>query len=169
MSVPQMLNPSAYDLLLGEIDRVIGEWRQLVASEPWSAMPSSRLVDSFPEVLPRIFRLARAGETEVDAELRELIAQAHGLMRRHDGMPLRAVAEEWNHVRRACEAVLRRNGVPDSDRDAALARLDVLIDDAIGFTLRGYYTPELDVLRGRGLERRDGDGDRRDSDGDRRT
>jgi hypothetical protein len=32
--------------------------------------------------------------------------------------------------------------------------LDLLIDDAIGFTLRGYYAEELQALRGKGLERR---------------
>jgi hypothetical protein len=51
---------------------------------------------------------------------------------------------------------------------AALQRMDALIDDAIGFSLRGYYAPELESLRGRGLERRHPAGDRRASGGDRR-
>jgi hypothetical protein len=36
-----------------------------------------------------------------------------------------------------------------------MARLEILVDDAVGYTLRGYYAPELDSLRGRGLERRE--------------
>jgi hypothetical protein len=50
----------------------------------------------------------------------------------------------------------------------AMSRLEVLIDDAIGVTLRGYYAPELDALRGRGLERRASDEDRRSGETDRR-
>jgi hypothetical protein len=53
-----------------------------------------------------------------------------------------------------------------------MERLDVLVDDAVGYTLRGYYRPELDSLRGRGLERREvsdrrrGVSDRRDGEED---
>jgi hypothetical protein len=42
------------------------------------------------------------------------------------------------------------------------------VDDAIGYTLRGYYQRELDTLRGRGLERRDSREDDRRRGGDRR-
>jgi hypothetical protein len=63
---------------------------------------------------------------------------------------------------------MRRSGVEETSSVAALHRLDCLIDDAIGFSLRGYYAPELDSLRGRGLERRGEPGDRRRGDGDRR-
>jgi hypothetical protein len=48
-----------------------------------------------------------------------------------------------------------------------MERLDVLVDDAVGYTLRGYYRPELDSLRGRGLERRESS-DRRSGSTDRR-
>jgi hypothetical protein len=49
-----------------------------------------------------------------------------------------------------------------------MRRIEVLVDDAIGYTLRGYYAQELDTLRGRGLERRESpQGDRRHG-GDRR-
>jgi hypothetical protein len=50
-----------------------------------------------------------------------------------------------------------------------MQRVEVLIDDAIGYTLRGYYHEELQSLRGRGLERRENDQqDRRSGFGDRR-
>jgi hypothetical protein len=159
---------SPYDILLGEVDRVLGEWRQLVATEPWNTLPHTRLIDSFPEVLPKLFRLARAGATELDVEVRELVAAAHGTPRRQDGLPLRAVADEWTLLQLACWTVLRRNGVPEDAARSVLSRLDLLIDDAIGVTLRGYYAPELDALRGRGLERRSGDEDRRSGETDRR-
>lgn len=159
---------SPYEILLGEVDRVIGEWRHLVSDEPWKGLPPSELVDSLPEILPRIFRLARAGETHMDADLRECVAQTHGLLRRKSALPLRAVADEWNYVRRACWKVLRRNDLPEPLALEALSRLDLLIDDAIGYTLRGYYTVELDALRGRGLERRLSQGDRRTGNDDRR-
>jgi hypothetical protein len=170
-TAPAPLLPSSgpFDVLLGEVDRVIGEWRTLVADEPWNTLPHTRLIDAFPEILPRLFRLARAGEAELDAATRELTAAAHGTDRRRDGLPLRAVAEEWGHVQHACWTVLRRSGLPEETARAALERLDVLIDEAIGVTLRGYYAPELEALRGRGLERRAGDDDRRQGDGDRRT
>ena len=48
-----------------------------------------------------------------------------------------------------------------------MERLDILVDDAVGYTLRGYYRPELDSLRGRGLERRE-IADRRSGVPDRR-
>jgi hypothetical protein len=47
-------------------------------------------------------------------------------------------------------------------------RLDVLVDDAIGLSLRGYYAPELNELKGKGLERRDGIDERRTNKGNRR-
>jgi hypothetical protein len=47
-------------------------------------------------------------------------------------------------------------------------RLEVLLDEAVGYSLRGYYAPELDVLRGRGLERRQPVDDRRSGGGSRR-
>jgi hypothetical protein len=160
--------PSAYDVLLGEIDRILGEWRQLVATEPWSMIPHTRLIDTLPEILPPLIRLARDGAEELDVGLRELVAASHGSDRRRDGLPLRAVAEEWTQIQHACWTVLRRNGVSEDAARAALERLDLLIDDAIGFTLRGYYTAELDTLRGRGLDRRAGPEERRNGEPDRR-
>jgi hypothetical protein len=146
---------SAYEALLGGIDQVIGEWRKLVLGEPWAKIPASRLVDSFPEILPKMLRLARSGATQIDDDLRQLIADAHGHFRRVDGVPLTSVTEEWVHVKRACRYVLDQHRINHGEADRAMERLDVLIDDAVGHTLRGYYRPELDSLRGRGLERRE--------------
>ena len=161
--------PTPFDVLLGEIDQVIAEWRELVRLEPWSRLPAARLVDSLPEILPRIVRLAQAGANEVDEELRTRITDEHGFFRREDAVPLLAVAEEWVYLKRACTAVLRRRGYTEPAMAGAIKRLEALIDDAIGYTLRGYYRPELDALRGRGLERRDsGMHDRRRGSGDRR-
>jgi hypothetical protein len=146
---------SSYDVLLGAVDQVIGEWRTLVQREPWAKLPASRLVDSFPEILPKLVRLARAGGTHIDDSLRELIADAHGQFRRDDGMPLVSVTEEWVHLKHACRHVLDANGIGTSEADRTMERFDILIDDALGYTLRGFYRPELDSLRGRGLERRE--------------
>jgi hypothetical protein len=146
---------AAYETLLGGIDRVIAEWRALVIDEPWAQLPASRLVDAFPEILPKMLRLSRAGVTHVDDSLRELIADAHGQFRRMDGVPLTAVAEEWMHLKRACRRVLEAHGTRNGDADRVMERLEILVDDALGYTLRGYYAPELDSLRGRGLERRE--------------
>jgi hypothetical protein len=157
-----------YDVLLGRIDRVIAAWRSHVQREPWSSIPEPRLVDSFPEILPKLLRLASVGANQVDEELRELIADQHGLFRRADTVPLVAVAEEWSHLRRACAQVLSEHGITGDEASAAMRRLEVLIDDAIGYTLRGYYRPELDSLKGRGLERREGPVDRRKGEPDRR-
>lgn len=150
-----------YDALLGHIDAVIGEWREMAHAEPWSNMPPSHLVDSLPEILPKLFRLAGAGAPRIDEALSEVIAESHGYFRRLDNLPLAAVADEWNFVKRACWKVLRRAGIDDGSAATAMQRLDSLCDDAIGFSLRGYYAPELDMLRGKGLERRDGAGERR--------
>jgi hypothetical protein len=158
---------SAYEALLGGVDQVIGEWRTLVLREPWARLPASRLVDSFPEILPKMLRLARAGTTHIDDSLRELIADAHGNFRRADGIPLASVTEEWAHLKRACRRVLDAHGINHDESDRAMERLDILIDDAVGYTLRGYYRPELDSLRGRGLERREVP-DRRHGVADRR-
>lgn len=160
---------SPYDVLLGSIDEVIAEWRELVRLEPWAHLPSARLVNSFPEILPRILRLGRSGATQIDEDLRSRITAEHGLFRREDEVPLLAVAEEWGHLRRACGRILTRRGVDDELVAATMRRLEILVDDAVGYTLRGYYQPELDALRGRGLERRDsGVVDRRRGNGDRR-
>jgi hypothetical protein len=158
-----------FEVLLGDIDQVIAEWRELVRLEPWSRLPAARLVDSLPEILPRIVRLAQAGASEVDEELRSRITDEHGFFRREDAVPLLAVAEEWVYLKRACTAVLRRRGFTEAAMAGAIRRLEALIDDAIGYTPRGYYRPELDALRGRGLERRDsGVHDRRRGPDDRR-
>jgi hypothetical protein len=146
---------SAYEALLGGIDQVISEWRKLVLGEPWAKVPASRIVDSFPEILPKMLRLARSGATHIDDDLRQLIAEAHGHFRRIDGVPLTSVTEEWVHLKRACRHVLDEHEINHGEADRAMERLDVLIDDAVGYTLRGYYRPELDSLRGRGLERRE--------------
>ncbi|MDQ6831348.1 MAG: hypothetical protein M3081_21005 [Gemmatimonadota bacterium] len=159
---------SPFELLLGEIDGVIAEWRALMAPQPWALLPPSRLIDAMPEILPRLIRLANVGATFVDEELRLRIADDHGAARRTDEMPIAAVAEEWSFLKRACWTVLRRNGVVQAEAENAMRRLDLLIDDAVGYTLRGYYRTELDSLRGQGLERRDGAGNRRANDGDRR-
>lgn len=160
--------PTPFELLHGHIDEVLAEWRSLVAAEPWATLSPARLVDALPELLPRLFRLASLGAQELDHELSNIVADRHGYFRRADGVPLGAVAEEWNHLRRAFWKVLQRHHVPEDRISTALQRLDLLIDDAIGLTLRGYYAPELDELRGRGLERRAGIEDRRAAPGDRR-
>lgn len=156
-----------YDVLLGVIDEVIGEWRTLVKREPWAELPASHLVNSFPDILPRMLRLARSGATHIDDGLRDIIADAHGHFRRTDGVPLTSVTEEWAHLKRACRRVLDAHGINDGEADRAMERLDILVDDAVGYTLRGYYRPELDSLRGRGLERRESS-DRRSGSTDRR-
>jgi hypothetical protein len=165
--MPAHPSASAYEALLGGVDQVIGEWRKLVVEEPWAKIPASRLVDSFPEILPKMLRLARSGATHIDDGLRQLIAEAHGHFRRIDGVPLTSVTEEWAHLKRACRHVLDEHDINNGEADRAMERLDVLIDDAVGYTLRGYYRPELDSLRGRGLERREVS-DRRRGIADRR-
>ncbi|HUQ99485.1 MAG TPA: hypothetical protein VM166_08525 [Gemmatimonadaceae bacterium] len=157
-----------YNILLAQIGDVIGEWRGLVTKEPWSAIPDHRLVDALPEILPKIFRLAGSGAVRIDGDLSEVISQAHGYFRRGDGIPLGAVADEWNYVKRACWKILSTAGVDSSTLSSAVQRLDVLVDDAIGLTLRGYYAPELNALKGKGLERRDGIDERRTNKGNRR-
>ncbi len=152
---PASVGASPYEALLGGVDQVIGEWRDLVKHEPWVTLPPSRLVDSFAEILPKMLRLARSGATHIDDPLRELIADAHGHFRRADGVPPVAVTEEWAYLKRACRRVLDAHGVDNGEAERAMERLDVLVDDAVGYTLRGYYRPELDSLRGRGLERRE--------------
>jgi hypothetical protein len=146
---------SPYEVLLGAVDEVIREWRTLVSREPWAKLPPSRLIDSFPDILPKMLRLARSGGTHIDEGLREIIANAHGHFRRVDGVPLTSVTEEWAYLKRACRSVLDGHGINNGEADRAMERLDVLVDDAVGYTLRGYYQPELDSLRGRGLERRE--------------
>ena len=164
---PTSPSSSPFDVLLNAVDEVIGEWRSRVTQEPWAHLPLSRLVDSFPEILPRLIRLARAGITHIDDSLRELIADAHGHFRRVDGVPLISVTEEWAYLKRACRVVLDAHHIGHEDADRAMERLDILVDDAVGYTLRGYYRPELDSLRGRGLERREVS-DRRSGVADRR-
>ncbi|HEU4563534.1 MAG TPA: hypothetical protein VFS05_02755 [Gemmatimonadaceae bacterium] len=166
---PQLDEMSPYEVLLGAIDEVIAEWRAQVRLEPWSRIPDSRLVNSFPEILPRIIRLAQGGATHIDDDLKSRITDEHGFLRRGDDIPLLAVAEEWSHLKRACWAVLERRHLDLESIQTAMTRMDTLVDDAMGYTLRGYYRPELDMLRGRGLERRDsGVDDRRRGSGDRR-
>lgn len=162
------LYPPPYDILLARIDEVISEWRNLAVTQPWAQIEPSRLVDSFPEILPKIFRLAARRITHIDPDLSELIGEAHGFFRRADKLPLLALAEEWNFVKRACWKVLRRADVDEETASVAMQRLDILCDDAIGFSLRGFYAPELNVLRGRGLERREGEDERRTNPGNRR-
>ena len=165
---PAPAGRSAYEVLLGSSDEVIAEWRSLVTKEPWEKLPASRLVNSLPEILPRMLRLARAGVTHIDDSLRQIISDAHGHFRRLDGVPLTSVTEEWAYLKRACRHVMDAHGITSGDADRAMDRLDVLVDDAVGYTLRGYYRPELDSLRGRGLERREGS-DRRRGISDRRN
>ena len=159
---------SPFDLLHGHIDNVLAEWRTLVGNEPWASIRPDRLINAVPEMLPRLLKLADSGTPQLDEALAEFIAREHGWHRRGDNFPLAALAEEWNHLKRACWKVLRDKGVPESRATSALQRLDALFDDAVGFSLRGYYWPELDSLRGRGLERRTTKGDRRGGSGDRR-
>jgi hypothetical protein len=144
-----------YEILRGRIDFVLAEWRALASQEPWSNIKVSRLMNGLPEILPKLFREAERGSTRVSIDIAELITEAHGQFRRDDGIPLPAVAEEWNLVKRACWKVMQQAGLDPMTMSAVLQRMDALIDDAIGFTLRGYYAEELDTLRGKGLERRD--------------
>lgn len=157
-----------YEILHGNVEEVIREWKNLVEGEPWIPPSPARLVNSLPEILPPLFRHLHGGAAHIDKELSDLIAQQHGSWRREDAVPLSALANEWNHLKRACWTVLRRRDPEDRFTSRTISRLDVLIDDAIGYSLRGYYRPELDQLRGQGLERRADDGDRRRGSGDRR-
>lgn len=159
---------SPYEILRGRIDAVLAEWRSLIAREPWAGLMPARLMNGLPEILPSLLREAERGATRVSAELAERITEAHGQYRRHDGVPLAALAEEWNFVKRACWKVMQREHVDPALMSLVLQRLDVLIDDAIGFTLRGYYAEELEELRGKGLERRGETGERRVNPPERR-
>jgi hypothetical protein len=158
-----------YEVLLGEIDQVLSEWRLLIRPESWAALPASRLIDSMPEILPKLVRLASGGAVYVDDELKERIAREHGFARREDEVPIEGVTEEWHSLKRACRRVLARHGIVEGVADDVMSRLELLIDDAVGYTLRGYYREELDSLKGRGLERRGESGDRRRGSGNRRS
>jgi hypothetical protein len=155
-----------YEALLGEIDEVLAEWRSLMQRGSMLALPPARLMDALPEIVPKLVRLAWSGATQVDDDLKERIARDHGLSRRADEVSVASIAEEWDALKRACARVLARDGFVNADE--ARHRIDLLIDDAIGYTLRGYYQQELDTLRGRGLERRDTHLDDRRRGGDRR-
>lgn len=165
---PSVLYPHPYDILLAQIDEVLAEWRTLALTQSWAIIAPPRLMDAFPEILPKLFRLAAQGNTQIDPDLSELIGEAHGFFRRGDKIPLSAVAEEWNFVKRACWKVLQRAAVDETSASSAMQRLDLLCDDAIGFSLRGFYAPELNALRGKGLERREGNDERRVNAGNRR-
>ena len=156
------MHRTPYDALLGDVDKVIAEWRAIIHPEPWAELPPSRLIDSLPEILPRLIRLARAGATQIDDVLKDCIAREHGELRREDAIPVSAVAEEWQALKRACAQVLARNGFVDEDATLALDRLDTLIDDAIGYTLRGRGLERRDTSR---ADRRRGGDDRRERAG----
>lgn len=128
----------------------------------------ARLMDSLPVILPRLIALARSGAVEIDDELKQRISADHGVARREDVIPVASLADEWAALKLACVRVLTRDGFVGPLADEATQRIDVLIDDAIGYTLRGYYQQELDTLRGRGLERRDSPDEDRRQGGDRR-
>jgi hypothetical protein len=159
---------SAYDVLLAEIDQVLTEWRSLVEPGLGTRVSPARLMDSLPEIIPRLVALARSGAPEIDDELKQRIAMDHGVARREDVVPVPQLTEEWEALKQSCNRVLARNGFVGPLADEASQRMEVLIDDAIGYTLRGYYQPELDSLRGRGLERRDTRAEDRRHGGDRR-
>lgn len=165
---PDGIAQTPYEALLGELDQLIAEWRLLVRPDALAALPPARLLDSLPEILPRLIRLAQTGAVQMDDDLRDRIAREHGGARRADAVPVTSVAAEWDAVKRACAQVLARDGFLSGEAEEALRRVDVLVDDAVGYTLRGYYQPELDTLRGRGLERRDRQSDDRRRGGDRR-
>lgn len=162
------LSDNAYDILLAELDQVLTEWRSIVEPELGSRIAPARLLDSLPEILPRLLTLARSGAADINDALRERIAVDHGFARRKDVVPVEQLAEEWEALKQACQRVLARHGFVGPLAEEAAQRIDVLIDDAIGYTLRGYYQRELDTLRGRGLERRDQREDDRRQGGDRR-
>jgi hypothetical protein len=162
------LSDNAYDILLAELDQVLTEWRSIVEPELGGRIAPARLLDSLPEILPRLLTLARSGAAEINDELKQRIAVDHGFARREDVVPVEQLAEEWEALKQACQRVLTRNGFVGPLAEEATRRIDVLIDDAIGYTLRGYYQRELDTLRGRGLERRDQREEDRRKGGDRR-
>jgi hypothetical protein len=162
------LSHSAYDLLLAELDQVLTEWRAIIEPELISRVAPARLLDSLPEILPRLLIRARSGAVEINDELKQRIAVDHGFARREDVVPVEQLAEEWEALKQACQRVLARHGFVGPLAEEATRRIDVLIDDAIGYTLRGYYQRELDTLRGRGLERRDQRDDDRRQGSDRR-
>lgn len=162
------LSDNAYDILLAELDQVLTEWRSIVEPELGGRIAPARLLDSLPEILPRLLTLARSGAAEINDELKQRIAMDHGFARREDVVPVEQLAEEWEALKQACQRVLTRNGFVGPLAEEATRRIDVLIDDAIGYTLRGYYQRELDTLRGRGLERRGQREEDRRKGGDRR-
>lgn len=159
---------TAYDVLLAELDQVLAEWRSIVEPELGAHIAPARLLDSLPEILPRLLALARSGAVEIDDNLKQRIAVDHGFARREDVVPVEQLAAEWEALKQACQRVLSRHGFVGPLAEEASRRIDVLIDDAIGYTLRGYYQRELDTLRGRGLERREAREEDRRQGGDRR-
>ena len=162
------LSDNAYDILLAELDQVLTEWRSIVEPELAPRIAPARLLDSLPEILPRLLTLARSGAVEINEALKQRVAVDHGSARREDVVPVEQLAEEWESLKQACQRVLTRHGFVGSLAEEATHRIDALIDDAIGYTLRGYYQRELDTLRGRGLERRDQRDEDRRQGGDRR-
>jgi hypothetical protein len=143
---PHSTPHSLVEMLVRHRDELLEEWRRglgpdaaaLRGSDPRSD-PMAHVVDALLADLER-----NTGEPILAPES-VFAAAVHGTTRRGQAISMDFVLREFDALRHATNAVLRRHSSPESHRELA-GRLDFVITTASLASLRGYHRDEFDTL-----------------------
>jgi hypothetical protein len=127
------------DHLLDEWQRTLGADADILRRPDTQSEPMAHVVDALLADLERESREPMIAPESVFA------AAVHGTLRRMQSISLELVLREFDVLRHATNAVLRRISPSQSHREL-IGRLDFVITTASLASLRGYHRDEFDAL-----------------------
>ena len=147
LSVPPRSNShSLVEMLVRHRDDLLEEWRRGLGPDAATLCRATVCTEPMAHVIDALL-------ADLERELREpmiapesvFAAAVHGTSRRIQGIGLELVLREFDVLRHATNAVLRRHA-PSQPHRELIGRLDFVITTASLASLRGYHRDEFDAL-----------------------
>jgi hypothetical protein len=143
---PRSTSHSLVEMLIRHRDELLDDWRRGLGSDAARVLgcdsrtePMTHVVDALLADLKREWREPAIAPESVFA------AAVHGTSRRMQATSLDIVLREFDVLRHATTAVLRRHASSTPHQDL-LSRLDFVVTTASLASLRGYHRDEFDAL-----------------------
>lgn len=143
---PRDSSHSLVDMLVRNRDELLEEWRRGLGPDATTLRRTGSRTEPMAHVIDALLAdLERESRDPMIAPESVFAAAVHGTSRRMQAIGLDLVLREFDVLRHAANAVLRRHAPSQSHRELT-ARLDFVITTASLASLRGYHRDEFDAL-----------------------